>query len=208
MNEALFQDFIKPISLIPNIERQLIYYIISGVIGAVGIIGALCVYLLIRIKWREYKAREKVVSRPDSRFKEKLKVRSNLILFIIYLFIMVFTVTALPFIVSPNDLADIWVQIGLFGLLGLGTPLTVIVLIIIYRQELTEFGIICSEEEPILSWFNFGLVVMGISLPFACLALIILYRKQISKWKQLIYVILMLGVLAMWFTLAIWSTKA
>ncbi|NHJ33173.1 MAG: hypothetical protein FK732_09940 [Asgard group archaeon] len=208
MSETLFRDIITPILLMPEADRQVIYYIISGVIGAVGIIGAICVYFLTKKKWTEYQVNKSEEERIDARFKAKLKVRSNQILFAFYLLIMVFTVTALPFIIDPNNLADIWIQIGLFGLLGLGTPFTVIVLIIIYRQELMEFGIIYSEEEPLISWFNFGLVILGISLPFACLALVALYRKQISKWKQLLFVVLMLGVLAMWFTLAIWATKA
>ena len=208
MSESLFYELITPILLLPEVERQVIYYIISGVIGAVGIIGALSVYFLTKKKWNEYQAVKSVEERIDASFKVKLNVRSNRILFAIFLFVIVFTVTALPFIISPDNLADIWIQIGLFGLLGLGTPFAVIVLIIIYRKELLEFGTIYSEEELLVSWFNFGLVVLGISLPFVCLALITLYRKQISKWKQLLFVVLMLGVIAMWFTLAIWATKA
>ncbi|GAI46300.1 unnamed protein product, partial [marine sediment metagenome] len=36
MSESLFYDLITPILLLPEVERQVIYYIISGVIGAVG----------------------------------------------------------------------------------------------------------------------------------------------------------------------------
>lgn len=207
MSETLFYDLITPIFLLPEAERQIIYYIISGVIGAVGIIGALSVYFLTKNKWNNYQANRSEAERTGTSFKEKLKMRSNLVLFVVFLFVILFTVTALPFIISPDNLRDIWIQIGLFGLLGLGTPVVVIILIIIYREELMEFGTIYSEEEPVVSWFNFGLVVLGISLPFVCLALITLYRKQISKWKQLLFVVLMLGIIAMWFILAIWSTK-
>ncbi len=208
MSDSLYYDLITPILFLPEVERQVIYYIISGVIGAVGVIGALSLYFLTKKKWIEYQADKSVEERIDASFKEKLNVRSNRILFAFLLFGIVFTVTALPFIISPDNLADIWIQIGLFGLLGLGTPFTVIILIIIYRVELKEFGVCLSKEEPLLSWFNFELVILGISLPFVCLALITLYRKQISKWKQLLFVVLLLGIIAMWFTLAIWATKA
>lgn len=208
MGESLFYDLITPILLLPEVERQVIYYIISGVIGVVGIIGAISVYFLTKKKWNDYQDNKNETDRISASFKEKLKVRSNLILFVVFLVVILFTVTALPFIISPDNLRDIWIQIGLFGLLGLGTPTAVIILIIIYREELLEFGTNYSEEEPLVSWFNFGLVILGISLPFACLALIILFRKQISKWKQLLFVVLMLAILAMWFILAIWSTKA
>ncbi|NPE08846.1 MAG: hypothetical protein GNW80_11250 [Asgard group archaeon] len=208
MNKSLFFEILNPILLMPEAERQVIYYVISGVIGAVGIIGALSVYFLTKKKWFDYQIRKDESERSGVSFIEKLKVRSNLILFVVFLVVILFTITALPFIISPDNLRDIWIQIGLFGLLGLGTPAAVIILIIIYREELLEFGTIYSEEEPLVSWFNFGLVILGISLPFVCLALITLYRKQISKWKQLLFVVLMLGIIAMWFTLAIWSTKA
>ncbi|TET28544.1 MAG: hypothetical protein E3J70_09285 [Candidatus Heimdallarchaeota archaeon] len=208
MSDSLFYDLITPILFLPEVERQVIYYIISGVIGAVGIIGALSVYFLTKKKWMEYQADKSVEERTSASFKEKLNVRSNRILFAFFLFVIVFTVTALPYIISPDNLADIWIQIGLFGLLGLGTPFAVIVLIVIYRDELKEFGVFLSKEEPLLSWFNFGLIILGISIPFVCLALITLYRKQISKWKQLLFVVLLLGIIAMWFTLAIWATKA
>lgn len=208
MSDSLLYDLIIPILFLPEVERQVIYYIISGVIGAVGIIGALSVYFLTKKKWNDYQVNKNETERIGTRFRDKLEVKSNLVLFVIFLFVILFTVTALPFIINPNDLRDIWIQIGLFGLLGLGTPTAVIILIIIYREELLEFGIIYSEEEPLVSWFNFGLVILGISLPFACLALITLYRKQISKWKQLLFVILLLAIIAIWFTLAIWATKA
>lgn len=208
MSESLFHDLITPILFLPEVERQVIYYIISGVIGAVGIIGAISVYFLTKKKWNDYQDNKNETDRIGASFKEKLNVKSNLILIVVFLIVILFTVTALPFIISPDNLRDIWIQIGLFGLLGLGTPTAVIILIIIYREELLEFGTNYSEEEPIVSWFNFGLVILGISLPFACLALIILFRKQISKWKQLLFVVLMLAILTMWFILAIWSTKA
>lgn len=208
MSDSLLYDLIIPILFLPEVERQVIYYIISGVIGAVGIIGALSVYFLTKKKWNDYQVNKNETERIGTRFRDKLEVKSNLVLFVVFLFVILFTVTALPFIINPNDLRDIWIQIGLFGLLGLGTPTAVIILIIIYREELLEFGIIYSEEEPLVSWFNFGLVILGISLPFACLALITLYRKQISKRKQLLFVILLLAIIAMWFTLAIWATKA
>ncbi|MCK5297480.1 MAG: hypothetical protein KAJ76_01150, partial [Candidatus Heimdallarchaeota archaeon] len=161
MSESLFHDLITPILLLPEVEREVIYYITSGVIGAAGIIGALSVYFLTKKKWNDYQAKKNEVKTGTS-FKEKLNVRPNRILFAVYVFIISFTVTALPFIISPDNLADIWIQIGLFGLLGLGTPFTVIILIIIYREELLEFGTIYSEEEPLISWFNFGLVFLGV----------------------------------------------
>ena len=206
MSESLFHDLITPILLLPEVEREVIYYITSGVIGAAGIIGALSVYFLTKKKWNDYQAKKNEVKTGTS-FKEKLNVRPNRILFAVYVFIIFFTVTALPFIISPDNLADIWIQIGLFGLLGLGTPFTVIILIIFYREELLEFGTIYSEEEPLISWFNFGLVVLGVLLPFVCLALIALFRKQISLWKKLLFVVLMLGIITSWFILAIWATK-
>ena len=207
MSESLFHDMIFPILLLPEVERQVIYYITSGVIGAAGIIGAISVYFLTKKKWNDYQANKIETERTGASFKEKLNVRPNRILFAVYLFIITFTVTALPFIISPDNLRDIWIQIGLFGLLGLGTPTAVIILIIIYREELLEFGTIYSEEEPLVSWFNFGLVVLGVLLPFVCLALITLFRKQISLWKKLLFVVLMLGIITSWFILAIWATK-
>lgn len=186
-------------------DRKLIYYIISIVIGVVGIIGAITVYLLARKKLREEKSKEDLS--PHISFKEKLKNKLNLSLVIIYSLIMLFTVTALPFIVYPNDLADAWIQIGLFGLLGLGTPFTVIILIIIYNQEVKEMKDVYSFQ-PIFSWFNFGLLILGLSLPLVCLSLIVLFRKEINWWKKTLLIIFLLGVLIMWIYLSIWSAKA
>ncbi|NHJ39605.1 MAG: hypothetical protein FK731_06180 [Asgard group archaeon] len=208
MSESLIYDLIKPIFLLQEVDRQLVYYLISGIIGAAGIIGVGSVYFLIRKKWSDYQDNLSEEERYKVRFKEKLKVKLNLALFVILLIVIVFVVTALPFIVSPNDLRDIWTKIGLFGLLGLGTPATVIVFIIIYRQELMEIRSIYSAEEPLNKWYNFGLVILGITLPLVCLTLITLYRKHISNWKKILFVVLMLGVLAMWLTLAIWSSSA
>ncbi|HUT81857.1 MAG TPA: hypothetical protein VMZ29_11695 [Candidatus Bathyarchaeia archaeon] len=187
-------------------ERELVYYIISIVIGIVGIIGATTVYLLAKRKLREVKSDEEIISLKVT-FKEKMKNKLNLSLAIIYVIIMIFTVTALPFIVYPNDLADAWIQIGLFGLLGLGTPFTVILLIIIFNQEVKEMKDVYSPK-PFFSWFNFGLLILGLSLPLVCLALITLFRKELNWWKKTLLIIFLFGVLIMWIYLSIWSAKA
>ncbi len=140
--------------------------------------------------------------------KEKLVIRSNLIQFICYIAIMLFTIIALPFIVNPNDLIEAWTLVGLFGLLGLGTPYTFITLILIFKEEVIELKRSYPSGEPIFSWFNFSLLLLALCLPLVCIVLMIVLRKEIKQMKivrKIILSIFFVCVLSTWVFLSIWS---
>ena len=186
-----------------------IYQIISNVIGAVGILGAIVAYLIVRKRIKDsqkYDEKEKISFR--SRLNRKLHTRTNLVLFSVYLTIMFFTIIALPFIVNPNNLTEAWILVGLFGLLGLGTPFTFIIFIIIFRDEVLELKQSYPSGEPLISWFNFGLLLLAICLPLACITLMIILRKEIVEMKILrkaFLSIFFICILTAWIFLSIWS---
>jgi hypothetical protein len=189
--------------------QQEIYFIISNLIGAVGILGAIVALLITRRKIqsvRESSEQEKISF--TSLLKLKMKSKLNLSLTIIYIVVMLFTFTALPFIVNPTDLKESWILVGLVGILGLGTPYTFITIIVIFRLEIIEMKTIYPEGEPLLGWFNFGMLLLAISLPLVCMALMIVLREEISdmkKWKKILLILFLVSVLSMWFLLSIWS---
>jgi len=186
-----------------------IYQIISNVIGAVGILGAIVTYLIARKRINESQLRvEKEKIDFWRRFKEKLSKKSNLVLFISYIVIMLFTIVALPFIVNPMDLVEAWILVGLFGLLGLGTPYTFITLTIIFKEEVIEIKRSYPTGEPIISWFNFGLLLLVLCLPLVCMVLMIILRKEINQMKIVRKIILstfLICILSTWVFLSIWS---
>lgn len=189
--------------------QQEVYFIISNLIGAVGILGAIVAFLIAR---RKIKSERKLAEQEKISFavflKIKMKNKLNLSLGIIYVIIMLFTITALPFIVNPTDLKEAWILVGLVGILGLGTPYTFITLIVILRIEIIEMKTIYPEGEPLIGWFNFGLLLLALSLPLVCMALMIVLREQISgmrKWKKILLIIFLVSILSMWFFLSIWS---
>ena len=186
-----------------------IYQIISIVIGAVGILGAIITFLIAKKRINESQIGiDKEKFEFWNLLKEKLTIRSKLILFTSYIIIILFTVIALPFIVNTNDLIEAWILVGLFGLLGLGTPYTFITLIIIFREEVVEMKQSYPSNEPILSWFNLGLFLLTLCLPLVCMALMIVLRKQIKQMKlvrKILLSIFLICVLSAWIFLSIWS---
>ena len=189
--------------------QQEVYFIISNLIGAVGILGAIVALLIARRKIKSSReASEQEKMSFSTLFKLKMEDRLNLCLTIVFGMIMLFTIIALPFIVNPTDLKEAWILVGLVGILGLGTPYTFITLIVIFRSELIEMKTIYPEGEPLIGWFNFGLLLLALSLPLVCMALMVVLRKEISNvknWKKILLIIFLVSVLSMWFFLSIWS---
>jgi hypothetical protein len=189
--------------------QQEVYLIISNLIGAVGILGAIVAYLIARRRIESIRPSEEQERVSFSaRFRSKMKNKLNLSLAIIYVVIMLFTIIALPFIVNPTDLREAWILVGLLGILGLGTPYTFITLIIIFRLELVEIKTIFPEGEPLFGWFNLGLLLLALSLPLVCMTLMIVLREEIfdmRNWKKISLFIFLVSVLSMWIFLSIWS---
>ncbi|NPD89944.1 MAG: hypothetical protein HGN29_14625 [Asgard group archaeon] len=189
--------------------QQEIYFIISNLIGAVGILGAIVAYLITKRKIdsvRLTEEQEKVSF--SSLLKMKMKDKLNLSLTTTYVIIMLFTIIVLPFLVNPTDLKEAWILVGLFGILGLGIPYTFITLIIIFRSEIVEMKTIYPEGEPLFGWFNFGLLLLAFSLPLVCMALMLILRKEIRAmklWKKIFLSLFLVSILSMWFFLSIWS---
>lgn len=186
-----------------------IYQLISIFVGTAGILGAIVTYLIVRKRIHDS---QMVIEKEQISFwkiiKEKLKVRTNLILLICYVVIMLFTVIALPFIVNPDDLVEAWILVGLFGILGLGTPYTFITLIVIFKEEIVEMKRSYPVREPLLSWFNFSLLLLALCLPLVCMALMIVLRKEIKQLKIVGKIILstfLICILTTWMFLSIWS---
>lgn len=189
--------------------QQEVYFIISNLIGVVGILGAVVAYLIAKRKIDSVRLSEAQaeVSFSDL-LKTKMKDKFNLNLVIIYAIVMLFTIIVLPFIVNPTDLKEAWILVGLYGILGLGTPYTFITLIIIFRSEIIEMKTIYPEGEPLFGWFNFGLLLLAFSLPLVCMALMLVLRKETARmklWKRIFLSLFLVSILSMWFFLSIWS---
>ncbi|MHA1954456.1 MAG: hypothetical protein ACW96U_10985, partial [Candidatus Heimdallarchaeaceae archaeon] len=125
-----------------------VYFIISNLIGAVGILGGIVAYLIAKRKINSVGQ----IKEQDVGFsvllKTKMKDKLNLSLVITYVIVMLFAIIVLPFIVNPTDLKEAWILVGLLGILGLGTPYTFITFIVIFRSEIVEMKTIYPEGEP------------------------------------------------------------
>ncbi|MCG3219929.1 MAG: hypothetical protein H7641_00985 [Candidatus Heimdallarchaeota archaeon] len=189
--------------------QQEVYFIISNLIGAVGIIGAIVAYLIAKRKIDSGRlTEEQEETGLLALLKIKMKSKLNLSLIIAYIVIMLFTIIALPFIVNPTDLQKAWILVGLVGILGLGTPYTFITLIVIFRSEIVGMKTIYPEGEPLLGWFNFSLLLLALSLPLVCMALMLVLRNEIADmklWKKIFLSLFLVSILSMWIFLSIWS---
>ncbi|MHA2309254.1 MAG: hypothetical protein ACXABJ_08250 [Candidatus Heimdallarchaeaceae archaeon] len=185
-----------------------VYFIISNLIGAVGILGGIVAYLIAKRKINSVGQ----IKEQDVGFsvllKTKMKDKLNLSLVITYVIVMLFAIIVLPFIVNPTDLKEAWILVGLLGILGLGTPYTFITFIVIFRSEIVEMKTIYPEGEPIFGWFNLGMLLLAFSLPLVCMVLMLVLRKEMGEmklWKKILLSLFLVSILSMWFFLAIWS---
>jgi hypothetical protein len=191
--------------------QQDLYFIFSNIVGAAGIIGAIVAYLIAKRKIDSIKGPDKEESIMFSNLlKAKMKDGLNLSLAIVYIIIMIFTLVALPFIINPDNLREAWILVGSYGILGLGTPYTFITLIVIFRSELVEMKTIFPKGEPLISWFNYGLLLLALTLPLVWMTLMIVLRKTMTKmklWKKILLLFFLVSILSTWLFISIWSYR-
>ena len=173
--------------------------------------GALVAYLIAKIKINSIKETvEEEKANFPTLLRFKMKDKLNLSLAVTYVVVMFFTLVPLPFIVNPTNLQEAWILVGLYGILGLGTPYIFITLIVIFRSDLIEMKTIYPDGEPLFGWFNFGILLLALTLPLVCMTLMIILRDTMNEmklWKKILIWIFLVSVLSTWLFISIWSYR-